>query len=85
MRHARPADFDQLEPLLARLRGMAGLSERSRGVFCRRGRAFLHFHEDREGLFADLRTPDGLDFDRHDVTEPKGRDTLIALAAKRLG
>jgi len=32
------------------------LRERSRGVFYLRSRAFLHFHEDPKGLFADLRT-----------------------------
>jgi hypothetical protein len=31
------------------------LKERRRGVFYRRSAAFLHFHEDPAGLFADMR------------------------------
>ncbi len=69
MRHAGPATLDRLDPLLAELRGIAGLSERSRGVFYRRSRAWLHFHDDPAGLFADLRRADG-DFDRFAVDTP---------------
>jgi hypothetical protein len=36
MRHARDEDLDQLESLLVELRRLPGLTERSRGVFCRR-------------------------------------------------
>ncbi|MCI0340010.1 MAG: hypothetical protein L0216_02470 [Planctomycetales bacterium] len=56
MKHGGPEALDRLEPLLAALRGIPGLRERSRGVFYLGGRAFVHFHEDPEGLFADLRT-----------------------------
>lgn len=31
-----------------------GLKEKKRGIFYRRGKSFLHFHEDPAGLFADL-------------------------------
>ena len=31
------------------------LQERKRGAFYRRGHAWLHFHEDPAGLFADLK------------------------------
>ena len=84
MRHARPAALDELEPLIARLRALPGLKEKARGVFYRRSHAFLHFHEDPKGLFADLRTADGLDFERHDVTAPAGRDAFIATVVERL-
>lgn len=40
---------------------MPGLFERSRGVFYRRARAFLHFHEDPTGLFADVRVDEELE------------------------
>ncbi len=63
MRHAGAAALDRLEPLLAELRRMPDLTERSRGVFYRRSRAWLHFHEDPAGLFADVRRADG-EFDR---------------------
>jgi hypothetical protein len=82
MKHATPAALDQLEPLLAELRTL-DLTEKSRGVFYRRSRAFLHFHEDPKGLFADIRDPSGADFERLDVTGPAGRERLLALAKAR--
>lgn len=56
MKHATPVALDGLEPLLERIRTVSGLTERKRGVFYRRSSAFLHFHEDPAGFFADLRT-----------------------------
>jgi len=56
MKHASAAALDQLESLLIELRKCAGLKEKQRGVFYRKSAAFLHFHEDPAGLFADVRT-----------------------------
>lgn len=84
MKHASPAALDALEPLLAELRTLAGLVEKSRGVFYRKGRAFLHFHEDPKGLFGDVRDADGQDFERIDVTGGAGRAELLAAARARL-
>lgn len=83
MKHAGPAALDALEPLLAELRALPMLQERSRGVFYRKGRAFLHFHEDPKGLFADLRSENGADFDRMDVTAAESWARLIALTRDR--
>lgn len=83
MRHARPEDLDRLDPLLADLRSMPGMIEKSRGVFYRRGKAFLHFHEDPKGLFADLRNAEG-DFDRLDVTAEAAWPRLVEMARSRL-
>ena len=55
MRHATPVALDALEPLLGELRQVDELHERKRGVFYRRSLAFLHFHEDPAGFFADVR------------------------------
>jgi len=85
MRHAREEDLDRLEPLLAQLRALPGLTEKKRGTFYRKSRAFLHFHEDPKGLFADIRDAADADFDRIDVTEESGRARLLALARQRLG
>lgn len=63
MKHAGPAVLEGLEPLLARLRAIDGLVERRAGVFYCRSRAFLHFHEDPAGVFADVRF-DGVAFER---------------------
>jgi hypothetical protein len=84
MKHASPAALDLLEPLLADLRTLAGLVEKSRGVFYRKGRAFLHFHEDPKGLFGDVRDAAGVDFERIDVTAEAGRAQLVAAARARL-
>ena len=83
--NATPGALDALEPLLAELRALPGLVEKSRGVFYRGSRAFLHFHEDPRGLFADLRDAEGRDFDRIDVTGDPGRRELIAAVKARSG
>ena len=59
MKHAGDGALDSLEPLLAEVRRHSTLKEKKRGIFYRRSAAFLHFHEDRSGLFADLRTAGG--------------------------
>jgi len=84
MRHARDEVLDQLEPVLAQLRALPGLTEKSRGIFYRKSRAFLHFHEDPAGLFADLRAADGGAFERIDVTAPEDLARLVVLAAQRV-
>jgi hypothetical protein len=67
--------LDQLEALLIELREVPGLREKSRGTFYRGSRAFLHFHEDPSGLFADVRF-DG-DFERASVTTPDQQRSLL--------
>lgn len=78
MKHAGQDALDQLAGLLADLRKVEGLVEKKRGIFYRKSRAFLHFHEDPSGLFADLRLA-GVEFDRHDVTDKAGQAALLSL------
>jgi len=52
MKHATPAALDRLDFLLDGLRKIGAFKEKSRGVFYRDGRAFLHFHEPGDALFA---------------------------------
>jgi len=85
VRHARAEALDALEPLLERLRAFAALKERSRGVFYVKSQAFLHFHEDPAGLFADVRGADGGDFERIKVDDQPGADALVAHVARVLG
>jgi hypothetical protein len=66
MKHATEAALDRLEPLLRSLREVPALREKRRGTFYRGARAFVHFHEDPTGLYADVRFSD--EFDRIDVT-----------------
>lgn len=84
MKHATATALDQLEPLLAEIRTLGGLNEKGRGVFYLKSRAFLHFHEDPKGLFADMRDASGRDFDRFNVSEDAGRAALLGAARERL-
>ena len=68
MRHARDDALDSLEPVLVQLRSFPELTERSRGTFYRKSQAFVHFHEDPAGLFADVRLAPGDAFTRLRVT-----------------
>jgi hypothetical protein len=83
MRHARPEALDQLEPMLEALRAMPDLREKSRGTFYRGSRAFLHFHEDPAGLFADVRLDD--EFERFRVTTQRERRTVLTRVRAALG
>jgi len=75
MKHASETALDQLEDLLCELRTCDGLREKKRGTFYRKSSAFLHFHEDPEGLFADLRYPE--DWQRFPVNTAAERETLV--------
>jgi hypothetical protein len=55
MKHAGPETLNGLERLLAKLRKNEVLTERKPGTFYLKSSAFLHFHEDPEGIFADLK------------------------------
>jgi hypothetical protein len=81
VRHARPEDLEPLAGLLASLRELDGLVERSPGTFSRRSKAFLHFHADPTGLFADLKTTD--QFERFRVST-KAEQRLLLAHARRL-
>ena len=76
MKHAGAAALDQLGDLVAQVRARGGLREPRPGVFYRKGTAWLHFHEDEAGLFADLRA--GAQWERFRVTDPAERAGLLA-------
>ncbi|HEX5262906.1 MAG TPA: hypothetical protein VFW13_05230 [Phenylobacterium sp.] len=80
MRHARDADLDRIEDLLVQIRTLPGLTEKKRGIFYRKSRGFLHFHEDPKGMFADISDPD----QRIDVTNAAGQARLMEAARRRL-
>ena len=75
MKHAGSEALDRLESLLAVLRDMPGLREKSRGTFYRGSRAFLHFHEDPTGLFADIRVD--VEFERVRATTANEQKRLL--------
>ena len=76
MKHAGAGALEALNDLLESLRTRTALVERRPGIFYVSGKAFLHFHEDPAGLFADLRL-DG-DWRRFPVNIPAERAQLLA-------
>src|SRR5258705_3814829 len=75
MRHATPVALEKLGGVLKEIRKHEELQEKRRGVFYHQGRAFLHFHEDPAGLFADARLTDD-DFQRFAVNTAVERNAL---------
>jgi hypothetical protein len=83
VRHAREEDLDRIEPLLTQLRGIDGLTEKSRGVFYRRSKACLHFHADGDDTYADVRL-DTDDFERTRATTKAEQRALVAAVKRAL-
>ena len=80
MKHVTPAGLDELEEVLSDLRQVDGLTEKKRGVFYRGSRAFLHFHEDPTGTYADVRVE--TDFERLRVTTKAERRRLLSVVRR---
>lgn len=77
MQHATADTLRQLATLLAALRLLPGLVEKRPGCFYRRGRAWLHFHDDPSGVFADVRLH-GADFTRLCISQADAQAALLA-------
>jgi len=82
MKHAGEAALDAIEPILKELRQLEGVQERKRGIFYRKFSAFIHFHEDPAGMFADVRGDE--DWVRLPVNTASERRQLVRLARKIL-
>ena len=83
MKHAGPATLQALAPLLARVRALPGLVERTPGCFYLGAKAFLHFHEDASGTHADVKL-DATGFTRVRAASAMEQDALVALASSAL-
>jgi hypothetical protein len=83
VKHVSPAGLDELDDLLSALRRLDGLTEKKRGVFYRRSRALLHFHEDQGDLYADVRVD--ATFERFRVTTKAERRHLVSLVRRSTG
>lgn len=77
MKHAGAAALTQLEPVLAQVRLFPGLKEKKLGTFYLKSSAFLHFHEDPAGLFADAKL-DGTTFTRFAASSNSEQRALIS-------
>jgi hypothetical protein len=82
MKHATPVALDALEPLIRQLRALPALTERKRGVFYRKSSAFLHFHEDPAGFFADVKSSPV--WERMPVNSANERRALLRLVRRVL-
>ena len=82
MRHAGAETLQHLSDLLGQIRQREGLKEKKCGIFYRKSKSFLHFHEDPAGLFADISSDD--DFERYPVNTIKERQTLLAAIDRTL-
>jgi hypothetical protein len=76
MKHAGTDALDELDGLLEAVRAHTGLTERKRGTFYRKSSAFLHFHEDASGLFADVKV--GADWERFRVSTTDEQALVLA-------
>ena len=81
MKHAGSIALLRLSDLISAVRAR-GLKEQRAGVFYRKGRAWLHFHEDKAGLFADIRV--GSEWERFRVSEPQERANLLAFIDRNI-
>jgi hypothetical protein len=82
MRHATHEDLQPLAPLLVRLRALPGLTEKKAGTFYKKSAAFLHFHEDRGALYADIKQEGS--FMRYAMDSNAAQTKLLALARRLL-
>jgi hypothetical protein len=83
MKHAGPQTLASLAPLLQRLRAMPALVERRPGVFYLGSRAYLHFHDDPAGIFADVKL-DLVTFVRLRVSTAGERASFVARVVRSL-
>ena len=82
MKHAGDEALDEIEPLLREVRLLPGLIEKKRGIFYRKSQAFLHFHEDAAGMFADIKLGGDKDYTRLRVSTAAERKAFVAAAKK---
>ena len=75
MKHASSDTLNRIEPLLREIRRFEPLVERKHGIWYLRSRAFLHFHEDPAGIFADVKV--GSVFERLPANTARERAALL--------
>jgi hypothetical protein len=81
VKHAGPEALDSLAELLAAIRAR-GLKEPRPGIFYCKRKAWLHFHEDKADLFADIRF--GAEWERFRVSDAAEQANLLRLIDRSL-
>jgi hypothetical protein len=84
MMHASEKTLVNYSALLTSLRKIEELNEKRPGVFYRKSKAFLHFHEDPSGLYADLRLNVDEEFVRMRVESRAEQSTFISTITSAL-
>ena len=85
MAHADPSALQPYLALLGQLREIKGLKEVRPGIFYLRGAAFLHFHDEKGIISADLKKGGGSGFDRYSIDAAPQQRKLIDDAKRRAG
>jgi hypothetical protein len=75
MKHAGAETLKQIAPLLDRIRQVRKIAEKKPGIFYKGAKAFVHFHEDPQGIFADLWVSP--DWQRFPVNLPAEQDLFL--------
>ena len=76
MKHANHDTLARLSPLLQQIRHrVPPLKEKGEGRFYLKSTAFLHFHDDPSGIFADLKV--GGDWQRYPVNDEQAYAALL--------
>ena len=81
MKHAGPDTLAELDSLLREIRAHPALVERTPGCFYRKSKAYLHFHEDPSGIYADIKLG-ASGFTRVKVTTAPEQARLLSLIPK---
>ena len=81
MKHASEKTINSLAPFLEEIRSLPGLKEKKPGIFYRKSKAFLHFHEDGDKVYADVRLKEP-DFERFPTTTEEEQAFLLKVIQK---
>ncbi len=84
MKHASANTLESLATLLASLQKIPGLVERKPGIFYVKSKAYLHFHDDPAGIFADVKLDDD-EFARFSVNTKKEQENFVKIVARNRG
>jgi hypothetical protein len=84
MKHATAETFASIQLLLRQLRERKRLVERTPGAFYFRSKAFLHFHRDPSGTYADVKR-DLTGFTRMRCTSREEQKALLSCVDVALG
>jgi hypothetical protein len=76
---AKKTTLQQLDPWLDEVRalGIVGLVEKANGAFYQRRNGILHFHEDADGVYADIKVAG--DWQRVQVDRAAGKRQVLKL------